>query len=64
MIDYRLYLDKEWKKLSSERESLLKKLGDIQLYDENDIMEQLEEVNIKMAVLRAEFKKLDDNDSK
>ena len=64
MIDYRLFLEKEKEKLEAEKESLLRCLGEIQLYNENEIMRQLEEINIKLAVLLAEFKKLDDNDSK
>lgn len=58
-MEYRKFLDYEMSKLTERREELLKKLGDLTLSSEERIMDELEEVNIKIAVLRREYEKLE-----
>jgi len=58
-VEYRKFLDYEMSKLTERREELLKKLGDLTLSSEERIMDELEEVNIKIAVLRREYEKLE-----
>jgi hypothetical protein len=46
-------------KFTKRREALLKKLGDLTISSEDEIMDELEEINIKIAVLKREYEKLD-----
>lgn len=59
MESYRKFLDYEMSKLTERREELLKRLGDLTLDTEANIMDELEEINIKIAVLRREYEKLE-----
>lgn len=59
MESYRKFLDYEMDKFTKRREALLKKLGDLTISSEDEIMDELEEINIKIAVLKREYEKLD-----
>jgi hypothetical protein len=58
-LGYRLFLEDERRKLEEEKDKLLRMLGDLATHTEDEILEMLEEVQIKLAVLRKELEKLD-----
>ena len=58
MIDFILFLESELKKLTEREEYLLKLLGEIQLYNEKNVIEELEEINMKIAIVKDELEKI------
>jgi hypothetical protein len=63
-LGYRLFLEDERRKLEAEKDILLQRLGELTTAEvsngtEADVMNDIEELNIKLAVLRQELQKLD-----
>jgi len=64
MMSYRIFLEEERRKLSETKELLLEELGDRTIRSEKEILEELDEITIKLAVIKKEFEKLGYNDVK